>query len=219
MDEVVERLARLVLIPVIEMPDHDLALPLADALIGGGLPCAEITFRTPAAAASIEAIARERPDVLVGAGTVLSIEQAETAISAGARFIVSPGFDREVVEYCQRREVAVLPGVVTPTEILMARHLGLDVLKFFPAEAAGGAAYLKAIAAPFRTFRFIPTGGIDAGRLAEYLALPQVVAVGGSWMAPADLLKARDFATISDRVREAVELARNLRPSAVGSAA
>ncbi len=219
MDAVIQRLGELLLVPVIEIPDEDAAVPLADALIEGGLPCIEVTFRTPAAGAALRRLGRERPDLLLGAGTVLSVEQANIARAAGARFIVSPGFDAVVVEHCLGAGVPVLPGVVTPTEVLMARALGLDVLKFFPAQAAGGVAYLKAIGAPFRELRFIPTGGIDAALLPDYLALPQVLAVGGSWMAPAGLLKSRDFAQITALVRDAVELAHRLRPAPIGTAA
>lgn len=218
MNDAIQQIANLVLVPIIEISDASAAVPLADALMAGGLPCAEITFRTPAAAASIEAITRARPNILVGAGTVLSTQQVDVALKAGAQFVVSPGFDRRVVEYCVRRQVRVLPGVITPTEIQMAIACGIDLVKFFPAEAAGGADYLKAIAAPFRALRFIPTGGIDASNLARYLALPQVVAIGGSWMAPRDLIQHRDFAGITKRVVDSLELMRTMRPSPIGSA-
>ncbi len=216
MDAVFRQLGELLLVPVIEIPSEDAALPLADALIEGGLPCLEVTFRTPAAAASLRRIGAQRPQLMLGAGTVLSVEQADIAIGAGARFIVSPGFDVTVVKHCQSREIPVLPGVMTPTELLTARSAGLEVVKFFPAQAAGGAAYLKALSAPFRSFRFIPSGGIDAQVLADYFAVPQVLAVGGSWMAPTALLKSGDFAGITARVQEAVALAHRLRPSPAG---
>lgn len=213
MQPVLQQLGQQLLVPVIEIPSEDAALPLADALLAGGLPCAEITFRTAAAAVALQRIGEQRPEMLLGAGTVLTVEQVDLALEAGARFIVSPGFDATIVAYCQSRGVPVLPGVITPTELLMARAAGLELVKFFPAQAAGGAGYLKAIGAPFRSFSFIPTGGIDAALLPAYLALPQVHAVGGSWMAPASLLKDGDFDGITSRVREAVQLARRLRPA------
>jgi 2-dehydro-3-deoxyphosphogluconate aldolase/(4S)-4-hydroxy-2-oxoglutarate aldolase len=212
MDDILEEIAKLALVPVIEIPEAALAVPLADALVEGGLPCAEVTFRTAAAADAMEAISRARPNVLLGAGTVLLTRQVDAALHAGARFIVSPGFDPKVVAYCQERAVVVLPGVVTPTEVQMALALGLEAAKFFPAEAAGGAGYLKALCGPFRTFRFVPTGGIDVENVANYLALPQVIAVGSSWMAPKELLNARNFQLIARRVREATDLVRILRP-------
>ncbi len=219
MHPALQQIGELLLVPVIEIPSEDVALRLVDALVDGGLPCIEVTFRTPAAAAALRRIGERRPDVLLGAGTVLSVEQVDVALAAGARFIVSPGFDPVVVGHCQSRGVPVLPGIVTPTELLMAHAAGLEMVKFFPAQAAGGAGYLRAISAPFRSFRFIPTGGIDAGLLPEYLALPQVHAVGGSWMAPAALLREGNFDAITTRVREAVALAQRLRrtPAAAGA--
>jgi 2-dehydro-3-deoxyphosphogluconate aldolase / (4S)-4-hydroxy-2-oxoglutarate aldolase len=197
------------IIPVVVLPDAAAAVPLARALVAGALPVMEITFRTPAAAASLEAIAAEMPGVQLGAGTVVSVAQAKTAISAGAKFVVSPGLSRQVVEYCMKRGVMVFPGVVTPGEIMAAMELGLDTLKFFPAEQAGGARYLKALCGPFPGIRFIPTGGIDASNLRSYLAIPQVVACGGSWMVKPELIAAGKFEEITNLAREAVELAAN----------
>lgn len=214
---VVERLAELVLLPVIEIPDAASASPLADALVEAGLPCVEITLRTPAAAAAIASIGG-RSDILLGAGTILSREDVDRALEAGARFLVSPGFNPDVVEYAQGRGAPIVPGVCTPTEVEMALLRGIDVVKFFPAEAAGGPGYVKALAAPYRRVRFVPTGGIDAGKLEAYLALPQVIAIGGSWMAPRDLIAAGDFGAIAERTREAVGLARRLRPAPAGVA-
>lgn len=217
MDGVMARLAELVLVPVIEIPDPDLAEPLADALLEGGLPCAEITFRTDGAAEAITTIARRHPQLLVGAGTVLSTEQVDQALEAGAQFVVSPGFNPAVVEHALNRGTTVLPGVCTPTEVEMARQHGLDMVKFFPAEPAGGARYLKALTGPYGFLGFVPTGGIDSEKLEGYLALRQVVAVGGSWMAPFDVLARREFATVVQRTREAVELVRRLRPAPVAT--
>jgi len=212
--EVLVRLGELVLVPVIEIPDLELAAPLADALLEGGLPCAEITFRTDAAADSLATIVRLRPDMLVGAGTVLGVDQVDRALDAGARFLVSPGFNPRVVEYALGKGAAILPGICTPSEIEMARLAGLEIVKFFPAEVAGGAKYIKALAAPYRSLRFVPTGGIDATNLGGYLSIPQVMAVGGSWMAPRKLIQDRKFSDIAQRTREAVELAARLRPAA-----
>ena len=168
-----------------------------------GLPCAEITFRTAAAAAAIAAIAAAVPELRVGAGTVLTVEQAEAALQAGASFIVAPGFDPAVVDFALQRGVPIVPGVCTPTEVTLALARGLSLLKLFPAEAAGGVAYLKALAAPFGAARFVPTGGIGPDNLASYLAVRQVVACGGSWMVTKELIAAGDFDTIGGLACEA----------------
>jgi 2-dehydro-3-deoxyphosphogluconate aldolase/(4S)-4-hydroxy-2-oxoglutarate aldolase len=208
---VVERIRTLGVIPVVVLDDAAHAAPLADALAGGGLPCAEITFRTSAAADALRRIADHRPDLLLGAGTVLSPAQVDEAVDAGASFVVSPGFDPETAARCVERGVPVFPGVVTPTDVQAALRQGLDVLKFFPAEAAGGATYLKALSGPFSDVRFIPTGGVSPDNLASYLALPGVLACGGSWLAPRSWI--RDGAM--DRVRrvaaEAVDRVRRIR--------
>ena len=200
-------------IPVVEIPRPDDAVPLARSLAGAGLPCAEITFRTAGAADAIAAIAADVPDFLVGAGTVLTVTQAEDALAAGAAFLVSPGFDATLVRFTQERGVPVLPGVCSPTEIMMALSHGVSVVKLFPAEASGGIAYLKAVAAAFRQIRFVPTGGIGPGNLAAYLALPQVAACGGSWMVAKDLIAAGDFDRIRELTAEAVAIAAAARPA------
>ena len=200
---VLDEIRRLKIVPVIVIDDPARALALADALAGGGLPCAEITFRTPAASEALRRIAAERPDVLAGAGTVLTTEHAARARDAGARFIVSPGINPKVVEWCQDHSLPVFPGVCTPTEIETALECGLNVVKFFPAEPSGGVGFLKAIAAPFPDLSFMPTGGITAGNVREYLAFKRVVACGGSWMAPQEWIQQGAF----DRVREAVAAA------------
>jgi 2-dehydro-3-deoxyphosphogluconate aldolase / (4S)-4-hydroxy-2-oxoglutarate aldolase len=205
-------LSELRVIPVVEIPRADDAVPLAHALLEAGLPCAEITFRTEWAAEAIAAIAAEVPEVTVGAGTVLSVAQAERALAAGARFLVAPGYDPAVVAFAEAAGVPMLPGVCTPTEVAIALSQGYSVLKFFPAEAAGGVAYLKAIAAPYRAVRFVPTGGISADNLAAYLALPQVIACGGSWMVKTDLIAGGEFARIRDLAAAAVTIARRARP-------
>ena len=152
------------------------------ALINGGLPCAEVTFRTDAAEASIAAISKKFPQMFVGAGTVLTTEQVDRAVGAGAKFIVSPGFNPKVVEYCLKKGYPITPGIMTPTELEMALGFGLDVVKFFPAEAAGGLNMIKSMAAPYTQMKFMPTGGISAKNICEYLAFDQIIACGGSWM-------------------------------------
>jgi 2-dehydro-3-deoxyphosphogluconate aldolase / (4S)-4-hydroxy-2-oxoglutarate aldolase len=198
-----DRLRQVGVVPVVELPEADLAVPLAEALVAGGLSCVEITFRTPAAQAGLEAIRSAYPDMLLGAGTVLDDEQLSVAESAGADFVVSPGTNPELVRACLARRIPILPGVCTPSEIEAARGLGLRTLKFFPAEPIGGVTFLRSLCGPYRDVAFVPTGGITAGVLADYLAVPQVLACGGSWMVKPELLSAGDF----DRVRSLAEQA------------
>jgi 2-dehydro-3-deoxyphosphogluconate aldolase/(4S)-4-hydroxy-2-oxoglutarate aldolase len=192
------------LVPVVVLAESDRAAPLGEALLAGGLRCAEVTFRTAAAAAAIRAMSAANPDLIVGAGTVLTVDQVDLALDAGARFVVSPGFGPAVVRRCLDRQVPVFPGATTATEVQMALEAGLDTLKFFPAEAAGGVRMIEALAAPFPAVRFIPTGGIGPDNLARYLAIPAVVAVGGSWMVPVPLVERKDWAGITRLTREAV---------------
>lgn len=207
------RLEQIGIIPVVSIPAPQHALPLAEALIAGGLPCAEITFRTAAAAESIQQIRQRFPEMLLGAGTVLTTAQAQTALDAGAEFIVSPGTSPTTIEYCLTKNITIFPGVCTPTEIEMALSKGLSVLKFFPAEAAGGVKFLQAICAPYQQVRFIPTGGIDTSNLAQYLKLPQVVACGGSWMVKPELIHAGEFSKVTQLAAETVTLIHQLRES------
>jgi 2-dehydro-3-deoxyphosphogluconate aldolase/(4S)-4-hydroxy-2-oxoglutarate aldolase len=192
------------IVPVIAISDARHARGLGAALLGGGLACAEVTFRTAAALESIRELTSAYPTMLVGAGTVLTTEQAEDAVEAGARFIVSPGLNRTVVEYCVEKSVPITPGVLTPTEVEAALGLGLDVVKFFPAEASGGLKYLKAVAAPYTSLRFIPTGGIDTSNLLQYLRFPRTLACGGSWMVKADLISEKRFQEIEKLTSNAV---------------
>lgn len=208
---IVERARGIGIVPVVSIPRLEDALPLAEALLEGGLPCAEITFRTAVAAEAIARIRPRFPEILLGAGTVLTTEQVETAISAGAEFIVSPGTNLTVVDHCLTNGVTIFPGVCTPTEIEMALSKGVDVLKFFPAEPMGGVKFLQAICAPYKNVRFIPTGGIDTKNVGQYLALPQVVACGGSWMVKPELFESGDFAKVKQLAGEAVALVRELR--------
>jgi 2-dehydro-3-deoxyphosphogluconate aldolase/(4S)-4-hydroxy-2-oxoglutarate aldolase len=192
------------LVPVIVIDDAGNAPDLGRALAAGGLPCAEVTFRTAGAREALARLAGECPDVLAGAGTVLTPAQAKDARDAGARFIVAPGFSPAVVDYCLEHEIPVFPGIATPTDIEAALSRGLKVLKFFPAEPLGGVAYLKAISAPYASVEFMPTGGVTVQNVASYLAFPRVVACGGSWMAPSDWIAGGDFERITDEVRKAV---------------
>lgn len=198
------------LVPVIVIDDAAQAQGLANALVAGGLPIAEVTFRTAAARDAIAAMAKN-PDILVGAGTIRTPEQATEAIEAGAQYIVSAGISEKVVRRCQELGVPVLPGAVTGTEIQAASELGLGTVKFFPAETSGGAAAIKALSAPFHDITFVPTGGIGPKNVADYLAVKSIVGVGGSWMCPRDALASGDFAEIEKLTREAVELVRSIK--------
>jgi len=205
MKEEFEEVLKLRIIPVVTIHDAENTEPLADALLEGGLPCAEITFRTDAAAEAIERIAK-KAGMLVGAGTVLKIEQAKQALDCGACFIVSPGFNPKVVQFCLENGIPVTPGISTPTDIEGALDFGLEIVKFFPAEAFGGVKTLKAISAPYGMIKFIPTGGIGPHNVLDYLALPQVPACGGSWMVKSDLIAGKNFSEIGRLTREAVSL-------------
>jgi len=211
MTNLLEKLGLLGVVPVVKIERAEDAVELGRALLAGGLPCAEITFRTPAAEETIRRISSSLPEIIVGAGTVLSVDQANKAVSAGARFIVSPGFNQKVVDWCLQNEMPVTPGVVTPTEIDMALDRGLNILKFFPAEAIGGIAVLKAISAPYGGVKFIPTGGINQNNLADYLALPSVHCCGGSWLVKANLISAGRFDEITKLTRDAMSVVRRVR--------
>jgi 2-dehydro-3-deoxyphosphogluconate aldolase/(4S)-4-hydroxy-2-oxoglutarate aldolase len=207
---VTARLRALRVVPVIVIDDARRALDLAEALAEGGLDCAEITFRTPAAIESLTLIARERPKFLVGAGTVLTPEQADRALDAGAHFAVAPGLNRRVVEHCIDIGLPMYPGVCTPSEVEAALELGLRAMKFFPAEPAGGVKYLRALASPYGDIEFMPTGGITRDTMADYLAFRKVIACGGSWMAPSDWINTGAFERIRDETRRVVQLVREI---------
>ena len=206
MSKLTEQFESLGVIPVVAIESAGDAAALGSALVAGGLPCAEITFRTAAAEESIRIIATQFPDILVGAGTVLNVEQAQQAVGAGAKFLVTPGFDETVVTWSLEKGVPIFPGVATPTEINMALRHGLNVLKFFPAQALGGVSTLKAIAGPYGGVRFIPTGGISPQNLTDYLSLPAVLACGGSWLVKKSLIAAGEFKTITRLAAEAVKI-------------
>ena len=207
-----ERFEDFGVVPVVVLDDVKDALPLAKALTEGGLPCAEVTFRTEAAEESIKVMAEAYPDMVVGAGTVLTIEQVDAAVKAGAKFIVSPGFDPEIVDYCLEKEIPIFPGCVTPSEVAQAVKRGLKVVKFFPAEPSGGVVMIKAMAAPYNQLRFMPTGGIGTQNLKDYLEFNKIICCGGSWMVKADLIKNGEFDTICKLTKEAKELAKSSRP-------
>ena len=211
-----EALGQIGLVPVITVNRPQDAVPLVRALLKGGIACAEITFRTPSAEEAIRRICGECPEMLIGAGTVLTVQQAEQAVRAGAQYIVSPGFDTLVVDWCQEHHVPVLPGVATPTEINMALARGLTWLKFFPAEQIGGVHMLKVLYAPYAEVRFIPTGGISSHNLAQYLALPNVVACGGSWMATERMISESKFDEIAHVAGEARAIVRRVRGEGEG---
>ena len=193
------------LVPVIVLDRAEDASPLAEALIAGGLPVAEVTMRTSAALDAMKEISKY-PEVLLGAGTVCTARQVDQAVDCGAKYIICPGMHDEVVVRCQELDVLVIPGVITPSDIARAMDHGLDLVKFFPAEAFGGAKTLKAMAAPYGDMKFVPTGGINAGNVMDYLSMPSVSACGGSWMVERSLIQAGDFSEIESRVRGAVKL-------------
>ena len=211
MEKLVKQIEELGIVPVVVLHDEEDALPLAQALIDGGLPCAEVTFRTEAAEGAIRKIQNQFPAMLVGAGTVLSVEQVKRAVGAGAKFIVSPGFDPEIVDYCIEKKIPVFPGCVTPSEVMQAVKRNLRVVKFFPAAQYGGIDTIKALAGPFTTVRFMPTGGVSTKNLESYLSSDKVLACGGSWMVKSDLIREGKFDEIVKLTKEAVAMAQEIR--------
>lgn len=208
---IAEKFQELGVVPVVVLDEVKDAVPLAKALVEGGLPCAEVTFRTAAAKESIRLMTESFPDMLVGAGTVLSREQVDEAREAGAKFIVSPGFDPEIVDYCLEKEIPVFPGCISPSEVAQAVKRGLKVVKFFPAEQAGGIGMIRAMAAPYVGIKFMPTGGIHAGNLKEYLSCDRILCCGGSWMVKSELVKNGEFDKIRELTQEARTLAKSVR--------
>ena len=206
-----DRLQKCSIVPVVVLDDAKNAVPTAKALLAGGVNVMEITFRTTAAADSIKAVVENCPEMLVGAGTVITLDQCKQALECGAKFIVSPGFDPEVVSWCVERNIPITPGCVTPTEIMTAMKLSLNVVKFFPAGVYGGLKAMKALAAPFGGVKFIPTGGVDAKNLKEYLEAPFVHAVGGSWLCPKKEIAAGNFDAVTALCREASEIVKEVR--------
>lgn len=211
MNEVLMKIGQMGIVPVVVLNDVKNAVPLAQSLINGGLPCAEVTFRTEAAQQSIAEISKNFPQMFVGAGTVLTTEQVDRAVDAGAKFIVSPGFNPKVVEYCIKKGYPVTPGIMTPTELEMALEFGIDVVKFFPAENAGGLKMIKAMAAPYTKMKFMPTGGINPQNVREYLQCDKILACGGSWMVKGDLINNGNFAEIEKLTKEASQIVKEIR--------
>ncbi|HKL98759.1 MAG TPA: bifunctional 4-hydroxy-2-oxoglutarate aldolase/2-dehydro-3-deoxy-phosphogluconate aldolase [Mobilitalea sp.] len=204
MNSVLSKIQKMGIVPVIKLDDAKDAVPLAKALCEGGLPCAEVTFRTAAAEESIRQMRKAYPNMLIGAGTVLTTEQVDLAVNAGATFIVSPGLNPKVVRYCVDKNIPITPGCSSPSDIEAAIELGLEVVKFFPAEAAGGLAMIKAMSAPYVNMKFMPTGGISAKNLTSYLDFPKIIACGGSWMVSDNLVKAGEFDKITTLTKEAI---------------
>ena len=209
MSEILRQFEKMRVVPVVAIQKAEDAVQLADALVEGGLPCAEITFRTDAALDAMRIMAK-REDILVGAGTVLKVDQVKAAVDVGARFMVSPGFNPKVVNYCVENNITITPGICTPSDIEAALEFGLEVLKFFPAAAFGGLKTLKAMSGPYTTVKFIPTGGISPDNLLEYLQFSKVLACGGTWVAKSSLISDGKFDEIAQNAREAVEIVNKL---------
>ena len=212
MNELQQKISQIGVVPVIKLnhPTRD-AAPLAKALIEGGVPVAEVTFRAAGAADAIRIMSESFPEMLVGAGTVLTTKQVDEALAAGAKFIVTPGLDPDIVRYCQEKGVTIFPGCTTPTDYHAAYKLGLEVLKFFPAEQSGGLAKIKAMSAPFPMFKVMPTGGISLKNLADYAASPVICACGGSYMVTADLIENGEWEKITDLCKKSVEIVKEAR--------
>lgn len=206
--EILKQIEQLKLLPVIKLDSSENAAPLAEALIEGGLPAAEVTFRTDAAEDSIKIMTQKYPEMLVGAGTITSVQQAEKAVAAGASFLVSAGFNRKVTEYAVENHIPIFPGICTPTELMLLLEYNLPVAKFFPAEQYGGLKTIKALAAPFPNIKFMPTGGINTSNVCEYLACDKIIACGGSWMVKDAFINDHEFDKIRDLTKEAVTLVK-----------
>ncbi len=208
---IAEQFEKIGVVPVVALDDAKDAKNLAKALVEGGLPCAEVTFRTEAAEESIRIMAEAYPEMLVGAGTVLTTEQVDRAIAAGGKFIVSPGFDPEIVDYCIEREIPVFPGIITPSELAQAVKRGLKVVKFFPAESFGGVNTIKNLAAPYNMVKFMPTGGVNLNNLKNYLDYDRILCCGGTWMVKKDMIAAGDFEEIRKISAEAAAMVKEIR--------
>lgn len=211
MNEVLKNLGQYGIVPVVVLNDSKDAKPLADALCEGGLACAEVTFRTEAAAESIRIMTEKHPEMMVGAGTVLTTQQVDEAVAAGAKFIVSPGLNPKIVSYCMEKNIPITPGVATPSEMEQAIELGLNLVKFFPAEPSGGLSMINAVSAPYTMLKFMPTGGINPTNVKEYLKSDKIFACGGSWMVKGNLIDEGNFDKIKELTKEAVEIVKEIR--------
>lgn len=216
MNDVLKRIYEIGIVPVVKIDDVEKAVPLAKALVEGGIPCAEVTFRTDEAEEAIKRISKEVPEMLVGAGTVLTTEQVDKAVDAGAKFIVSPGLNPKIVKYCIDNGILITPGTSNPSDVEQAIELGLDVVKFFPAEAAGGINMIKSMAGPYINMKFMPTGGISASNLNNYLSFNKIIACGGTWMVKEDLIKNGEFDKITELTKEAVSLMLGFEVAHIG---
>ena len=211
MHETLKKINEIGIVPVVVLNDAKDAAPLAKALCDGGLPCAEVTFRTDAAEESIRIMSEQFPEMLVGAGTVLTTDQVDRAVAAGAKFIVSPGLNPRIVKYCVEKGILITPGCTNPSDIEQAIENGLEVVKFFPAEPAGGLKMIKAMAAPYVGMKFMPTGGINPKNVRDYLAYDRIIACGGSWMVTADLVNNGEFDKITELAKERTEIVKECR--------
>lgn len=211
MNEILQKIGEFGIVPVVVLDDAKDAVPLAEALIKGGLPLAEVTFRTDAAEESIKIMSEKFPEMLIGAGTVLTTDQVDRAVAAGAKFIVSPGLNPKIVSYCVNKGISITPGTSNASDIEAALEFGLDVVKFFPAEPAGGLKMIKALAAPYVGVKFMPTGGINAENVKAYLAYDRILACGGSWMVKGELIRNGEFDKIREMTAEAVQIVKESR--------
>lgn len=209
MDEMLKQVEAFKVVPVVVIENVEDAIPLAQALVNGGLPVAEVTFRTAAAPDAIKAMSEKFPELCVGAGTVINVEQCKNAVECGAKFIVSPGYSEEVTQYCIENEIPIFPGICTPTELINVVNHGLPVAKFFPAAQYGGLKTINALGSVFPQMKFMPTGGVSESNVLEYLASPKIIAAGGSWMVKGDLIKAGKFDEIEAMTKSVVELVKN----------
>lgn len=209
MDEMLKQVEVFKVVPVVVIENVEDAIPLAQALVNGGLPVAEVTFRTAAAPDAIKAMSEKFPELCVGAGTVINVEQCKKAVECGAKFIVSPGYSEEVTQYCIENEIPIFPGICTPTELINVVNHGLPVAKFFPAAQFGGLKTINALGSVFPQMKFMPTGGVSESNVLEYLASPKIIAAGGSWMVKGDLIKAGKFDEIETMTKSVVELVKN----------
>ncbi len=209
MDEMLKQVEVFKVVPVVVIENVEDAIPLAQALVNGGLPVAEVTFRTAAAPDAIKAMSEKFPELCVGAGTVINVEQCKKAVECGAKFIVSPGYSEEVTQYCIENEIPIFPGICTPTELINVVNHGLPVAKFFPAAQFGGLKTINALGSVFPQMKFMPTGGVSESNVLEYLASPKIIAAGGSWMVKGDLIKAGKFDEIKAMTKSVVELVKN----------
>ena len=210
MNEILKRISEIRIVPVVAIEKAEDAKKLGQALINGGIPCAEVTFRTDAAAETISIMTKEFPEMLIGAGTVLKTEQVDRAVAAGAKFCVSPGFNPRVVKYCVEKNITMVPGCSNPSDIEAALEFDIEVVKIFPAEAIGGLPLIKAMSAPYGDIKFMPTGGINAGNICKYLEFKKIIACGGSWMVDKKLISEGRFDEIEKLCREAVEIIKNI---------